>query len=174
MVDRGMGAYLDRLAKQRADEENKRLNLSYRGREKVFGDPDEQVPVDQSTPAGREARMTSMSSSSPCGPGYEHIVAPTSGKTDALGNPRPRAYYACYSLDPEMGILAIGMRDTIDKDNTLIQYDNITPDVWQALKDSSSTTEFLNTYLDGWPWRRVSYQNLPRKRPDQFQLGAGE
>ena len=174
MVDRGMGAYLDRLAKQRADEENKRLNLSYRGREKVFGDPDEQVPVDQRTPAGREARMTSMSSSSPCGPGYEHIVAPTSGKTDALGNPRPRAYYACYSLDPEMGILAIGMRDTIDKDNTLIQYDNITPDVWQALKDSSSTTEFLNTYLDGWPWRRVSYQNLPRKRPDQFQLGAGE
>ena len=174
MVDRGMGAYLDRLAKQRADEENKRLNLSYRGREKVFGDPDEQVPVDQSTPAGREARMTSMSSSSPCGPGYEHIIAPTTGKTDVLGNPRPRAYYACYSLDPEMGILAIGMRDTIDKDNTLIQYDNITPDVWQALKDSSSTTEFLNTYLDGWPWRRVSYQNLPRKRPDQFQLGAGE
>ena len=171
MVDRGMGAYLDRLAKQRADEENKRLNLTYRGREKVYGDPDQ---VEQSTPAGREARMTSMSPSSPCGPGYEHITAPTSGKTDVLGNPRPRAYYACYSLDSEMGILAIGMRDTVDRDNTLIQYDNITPDVWQALKDSSSTTEFLNTYLDGWPWRRVSSQNLPRKRPDQFQLGAGE
>jgi hypothetical protein len=171
MVDRGMGAYLDRLAKQRADEENKRLNLTYRGREKVYGDPDE---VEQSTPAGREARMTSMSPSSPCGPGYEHITAPTSGKTDVLGNPRPRAYYACYSLDSEMGILAIGMRDTVDRDNTLIQYDNITPDVWQALKDSNSTTEFLNTYLDGWPWRRVSAQNLPRKRPDQFQLGAGE
>ena len=171
MVDKGRGADLDRLAALYADEQNKKLNYARRGYEKVFGDPDEVV---QSTPEGREARMTSMSSSSPCGPGYEHIVAPTSGKTDVLGNPRPRAYYACYSLDPEMGILAIGMRDTIDKDNTLIQYDNITPDVWQALKDSSSTTEFLNTYLDGWPWRRVSYQNLPRKRPDQFQLGAGE
>lgn len=171
MVDRGRGAYLDRLAQAYQDKLNKDLNLSLRGREKVFGDPDQQA---QSTPEGREARMTSMSPSSPCGPGYEYITAPTSGKTDPYGNPRPRAYFACYSLDSEMGVLAIGMRDTIDKNNTLIQYDNITPDVWQALKDSSSTTEFLNTYLDGWPWRRVSYQNLPRKRPEQFQLGAGE
>jgi hypothetical protein len=110
-----------------------------------------------------------MSSTSPCGPGYEYIDAPTSGKTDPYGRPRPRAYYACYSLDPELKVLAIGMRD-----GSLIQYDDIEPDVWQALKTSTSTTAFLDAYLDGWPWSKTTYQNLPRKRPEQFQLGAGE
>ena len=166
MVDRGRGRNLDRLAQQYEDESNKRLNLSLRGREKVFGDPDQQA---QSTLEGREARMTSMSSTSPCGPGYEYIDAPTSGKTDPYGRPRPRAYYACYSLDPELNVLAIGMRD-----GSLIQYDGVEPDVWQALKNATSTSAFLDDYLDGWPWSKTTYQNLPRKRPEQFQLGAGE
>jgi hypothetical protein len=163
MVDRGRGRNLDRLAQQYEDEANKRLNLSLRGREKVFGDTEAQ------SLEGREARMTSMSSTSPCGPGYEYIDAPTSGKTDPYGRPRPRAYYACYSLDPELKVLAIGMRD-----GSLIQYDDVEPDVWQALKTSTSTTAFLDSYLDGWPWSKTTYQNLPRKRPEQFQLGAGE
>jgi hypothetical protein len=163
MVDRGRGRNLDRLAQQYEDESNKRLNLSLRGREKVFGDADAQ------SLEGREARMTSMSSTSPCGPGYEYIDAPTSGKTDPYGRPRPRAYYACYSLDPELNVLAIGMRD-----GSLIQYDGVEPDVWQALKNATSTSAFLDDYLDGWPWSKTTYQNLPRKRPEQFQLGAGE
>jgi hypothetical protein len=166
MVDRARGRDLDRLAQAYQDKLNKDLNLSLRGREKVFGDPDQQA---QSTLEGREARMTSMSPSSPCGPGYEYITAPTSGKTDPYGRPRPRAYYACYSLDPELNVLAIGMRD-----GSLIQYDGVEPDVWQALKNATSTSAFLDDYLDGWPWSKTTYQNLPRKRPEQFQLGAGE
>jgi len=169
MANEGRGRDLDRLRAQYEDEANKRLNLSLRGREKLFGDTEE-----LSTPEGREARMTSMSSSSPCGPGYEYITAPTSGKTDAYGRPRPRAYFACYSLDKEMEVLVIGMRDTIDKDNTMIQYDGVDPVLWEVLKNSDSTSGFINLYLDGWPWSRVSYQNLPRKRPDEFQLGAGQ
>jgi hypothetical protein len=171
MVDRGMGAYLDRLAKQRADEENKRLNLTYRGREKVFGDPEEQAqaePVAQSTPEGREARIASMTSSNPCGPGYEYITAPTSGKTDVLGRPRPRAYYACYSLDKEMEVLVIGMRD-----GSMIQYDGVDPVLWDILKNSDSTHDFITLYLDGAPWSKTDYSNLPRKRPDEFQFGSG-
>ena len=118
------------------------------------------------TVEGREARISSMSSSSPCGPGYEHITAPTSGKTDVLGRPRPRAYYACYSLDKEMEVLVIGMRD-----GSMIQYDGVDPVLWDILKNSDSTGDFINLYLDGAPWSKTDYSNLPRKRPEEFQLG---
>jgi hypothetical protein len=168
MVDRGRGRDLDRLRQQLEDEANKKLNLSLRGREKLFGDDEDQA---QSTIAGREARISSMSPSNPCGPGYEWITAPTSGKTDALGRPRPRAYFACYSIDKEMEVLVIGMRDTIDKDNTVIQYDGVDAVLWEILKNSDSTTDFINLYLEGAPWSRTSYSNLPRKRPDEFQFG---
>jgi hypothetical protein len=165
MVDRGRGKDLDRLAQQYADQQNKLLNLSLRGREKVFGDEDEQTT---STLEGREARIASMTSSNPCGPGYEYITAPTSGKTDVLGRPRPRAYYACYSLDKEMEVLVIGMRD-----GSMIQYDGVDPVLWDILKNSDSTHDFITLYLDGAPWSKTDYSNLPRKRPDEFQFGSG-
>ena len=117
---------------------------------------------------GREARLSSMSSSNPCGPGYEHITAPTSGKTDVLGRPRPRAYYACYSLDKEMEVLVIGMRD-----GSMIQYDGVDAVLWDILKNSDSTHDFITLYLDGAPWSKTDYSNLPRKRPDEFQFGSG-
>jgi hypothetical protein len=165
MVDRGRGKDLDRLAQQYADQQNKLLNLSLRGREKVFGDEDEQTT---STLEGREARIASMTSSNPCGPGYEYITAPTSGKTDVLGRPRPRAYYACYSLDKEMEVLVIGMRD-----GSMIQYDGVDPVLWDILKNSDSTHDFITLYLDGAPWSKTDYSNLPRKRPEEFQFGSG-
>jgi hypothetical protein len=55
MAGEGRGRDLDRLAALYADEQNKKLNLSLRGREKVFGGAEEEAL------AGREARMTSMS-----------------------------------------------------------------------------------------------------------------
>ena len=159
MARDGVGRDLDRLRQAYEDETNKRLNLSLRGCEKVFGEPEE-----LSTPEGREARMTSMSSSNPCGPGYEYIDAPQSpGKT------RHRAVYACYSLDKEMEVLVIGMRD-----GSMIQYDGVDPVLWDVLKNSDSTHDFIELYLDGAPWSKTTYQNLPRKRPEEFQLGAGE
>jgi len=159
MARDGVGRDLDRLRQAYEDETNKRLNLSLRGREKVFGEPEE-----LSTPEGREARMTSMSSTSPCGPGYEYIDAPQSpGKT------RHRAVYACYSLDKEMEVLVIGMRD-----GSMIQYDGVDPLLWDVLKNSDSTHDFIELYLDGAPWSKTTYQNLPRKRPEEFQLGAGQ
>lgn len=162
MARDGVGRDLDRLRAIQEDEANKRLNLALRGREKLFGDAEAEAI------AGREARKSSMSPSSPCGPGYEHIVAPTSGKVDPYGKPRPRAYYACYSLDKEMEVLVIGMRD-----GSMIQYDGVDPVLWDVLKNSDSTSGFINLYLDGHPWSKTTYQNLPRKRPEEFQLGAG-
>jgi hypothetical protein len=163
MARDGRGRDLDRIRQQLDDEANKKLNIALRGREKLFGEGEETA---QSTLEGREARISSMSSSNPCGPGYEHITAPTSGKTDVLGRPRPRAYYACYSLDKEMEVLVIGMRD-----GSMIQYDGVDPVLWDILKNSDSTGDFINLYLDGAPWSKTDYSNLPRKRPEEFQLG---
>jgi hypothetical protein len=159
----GRGRDLDRLRQQLEDEANKKLNLALRGREKLYGDDELGA---QSTIEGREARISSMSSSNPCGPGYEYITAPTSGKTDALGRPRPRAYYACYSIDREMEVLVIGMRD-----GSMIQYDGVDALLWDVLKNSDSTGDFINLYLEGAPWSKTDYSNLPRKRPDEFQFG---
>jgi hypothetical protein len=166
MARDGRGRDLDRIRQQLDDEANKKLNIALRGREKLYGD--DEVTA-QSTIEGREARLSSMSSSNPCGPGYEHITAPTSGKTDALGRPRPRAYYACYSIDKEMEVLVIGMRD-----GSMIQYDGVDAVLWDVLKNSDSTGDFINLYLDGAPWSKTDYSNLPRKRPDEFQLGSGQ
>lgn len=163
MADRSRGRDLDRLAQQYQDEVNKKLNLSLRGREKVYGDDEGQA---QSTIEGREARISSMSATNPCGPGYEWITAPTSGKTDVLGRPRPRALYACYSVDKEMEVMVIGMRD-----GSMIQYDGVDALLWDILKNSDSTHDFITLYLDGAPWSKTDYSNLPRKRPDEFQFG---
>jgi hypothetical protein len=167
MANTGRGRDLDRLRQQLDDEANKRLNLALRGREKLFGEEEEAI-------AAREARISSMQPTNPCGPGYEYITAPTSGKTDAMGRPRPRAYFACYSIDKEMEVLVIGMRDTIDKDNSMIMYDGVDPVLWDVLKNSDSTSGFINMYLEGVPWSRVKYSNLPRKRPDEFRFGSGQ
>jgi hypothetical protein len=165
--------YYRRREQSEAQSGDVTLNVREATRDKLAPADMQPVSTPMSTPEGREARASSMSSSNPCGPGYEYITAPTSGKTDALGRPRPRAYFACYSIDKEMEVLVIGMRDTIDKDNTMIQYDGVDPVLWDILKNSDSTTDFINLYLDGAPWSRVSYSNLPRKRPDEFQYGIG-
>lgn len=170
MADRGRGRDLDLRRQQLEDEANKKYNLALRGREKVFGDPEEQA---QSTIEGREARISSMSSGNPCGPGYEWIKAPTSGKTDVLGRPRPRAHYACYSIDKEMEVLVIGMRHP-EPNGSMIQYDGVDAVLWDILKNSDSTNDFIKLYLDGAPWSNTDYSNLPRKRPEEFQLGSGQ
>jgi len=156
--------YYRRREQSEAQAGDVKLNVIEAAKDKLA--PVDMAPV--STPEGREARASSMSSTNPCGPGYEYITAPTSGKTDALGRPRPRAYFACYSIDKEMEVLVIGMRD-----GSMIQYDGVDPVLWDILKNSDSTGDFINLYLDGAPWSKTSYSNLPRKRPDEFQFGTG-
>lgn len=159
-MPRGSDSYgrdLREAAQQRADLENKRLNLALRGREKVFGD--EGTP--NSTIEGREARLSSMDAGNPCGPGYEYIEAPqSSGKT------RHRATKCCYSVDKAMEVLVIIMRD-----GSMIQYDGVDSVLWDVLRNSDSTHDFIELYLDGHPWSKVTYSGLPRKRPEEFQLG---
>jgi len=158
---RGNDSYsrdLREAAQQRADLENKKLNLALRGREKIFGE--EQTP--NSTIEGREARISSMDSGNPCGPGYEWIEAPqSSGKT------RHRAQKCCYSVDKAMEVLVIIMRD-----GSMIQYDGVDSMLWDLLKQYDSTHDFIEMYLDGHPWSKTQYSNLPRKRPEEFQLGV--
>jgi hypothetical protein len=67
-----------------------------------------------------------------------------------------------------MEVLVIGMRD-----GSMIQYDGVDPVLWDILKNSDSTHDFITLYLDGAPWSKTDYSNLPRKRPDEFQFGSG-
>jgi len=160
MASRGSNSYgrdLREAAQAREDLENKRLNLALRARERVFGDEEDS----NSTLAGREARLSSMDAGNPCGPGYEWINAPqSSGKT------RHRAQKCCYSVDRAMEVLVIIMRD-----GSMIQYDGVDGMLWDLLKNYESTHDFIEMYLDGHPWSKTDYPNLPRKRPEEFQLG---
>lgn len=114
--------------------------------------------------AGNEDSKAARFSTNICGPGYEAIEAPqSSDKT------RHRATKCCYSIDRQMEVLVIIMRD-----GTWIQYDGVDPVLWDVLKNSDSTHDFITLYLEGHPWSQTSYQNLPRKRPDEFQFGVGE
>ena len=151
---------LEKIQRVKDDEANKRLNLALRGREKAYGATEaEQIP--NSTIAGREARTSSMNAGNPCGPGYEWIDAPQSpNKT------KHRATKCCYSLDKQMEVMVIIMRDT-----SMIQYDGVDAVLWDILKNSDSTHDFIEDYLDGVPWSKVTYSQLPRKRPEEFQLG---
>jgi len=161
MASRGSNSYgrdLREAAQAREDLENKRLNLALRARERVFGDEEDS----NSTLAGREARLSSMDAGNPCGPGYEWINAPqSSGKT------RHRAQKCCYSVDRAMEVLVIIMRD-----GSMIQYDGVDGMLWDLLKNYESTHDFIEMYLDGHPWSKTDYPNLPRKRPEEFQLGV--
>jgi hypothetical protein len=69
-----------------------------------------------------------------------------------------------------MEVLVIGMRWK----NQMIQYDGVDAVLWDILKNSDSTTAFIDLYLDGAPWSLTDYSNLPRKRPEEFQLGSGQ
>jgi hypothetical protein len=161
MASRGSNSYgrdLREAAQAREDLENKRLNLALRAREKLYGEGE----TPNSTPAGREARISSMDAGNPCGPGYEWIEAPqSSGKT------RHRAQKCCYSVDKAMEVLVIIMRD-----GSMIQYDAVDAVLWDVLKNSDSTHDFIEMYLDGHPWSKTQYSTLPRKRPEEFQLGV--
>jgi hypothetical protein len=105
--------------------------------------------------------------SSICGPGYEEIDAPTTDPS------RPRAHKCCYNPNAgsadNSGYLAIMMRDM-----SLIGYDNVTQDMWDELKSIDSTHTFINTTLGGWQWEKTSYGQLPRTRPQSFNLGTQE
>lgn len=96
------------------------------------------------------------------GPGYQEIYAPTSG------GERPRALKAGYN--PYTQTLVIIMRDRY----TWIQYDSISPEMWEELLLSTSTNDYVETTLLGWPWMQINYGSLPRTRGQHFDLGFDE
>jgi len=96
------------------------------------------------------------------GPGYQEIYAPTTG------GDRPRAMKAGYNYENET--LIIIMRDNY----TWIQYDQVSPEMWDSLLTAGSSNEYVHTVLEGWPWKVVNYGNIPRTRGQHFELGSGE
>lgn len=123
--------------------------------------------------------LTDKLNSATFGPGYEEIDAPT---TNAA---RPRALKAGYN--PTTQTLVIIFRPN-QKINPLtggysdsgpapwIKYEGVSLDLWEGLKETGSTGEYLRTSgIDNMGWVKIQGQGgLPRTRPQNFQSGAEE
>lgn len=101
-----------------------------------------------------------------CGPGYEEIYAPQSNLE------RPRAQRCCYNRTTETLMIVmtdpgVGGRPKY----TWIQYDGVTKDMWQQLKSTDSTNDFVTDMLAGVPWLETNYGLLPRTRGESFEVG---
>jgi hypothetical protein len=108
--------YLLRTRQAREDEANKKLNLSMRGREKVFTDWEVEIPRDVEQ---REAE-----------PSYQNMTAPTT-------NPdRPRALKLAYSREARKLVVKF-------RDGTWWEYNEVPVDMWNDLKSSDSTGKYL-------------------------------
>jgi hypothetical protein len=134
---------------------------NYRGqRFKPETDPDNYAAIAAALKQERE-------NSRLCGPGYEEINAPTSGKG------RPRAQKCCYNKTTETLVIVMsdwqrGGRMKL----TWIQYDDVTEDMWAELKDADSTNDFITSTLYGWPWIETYFNTLPRTRDEAFKDAA--
>ena len=100
------------------------------------------------------------------GAGYEEIDAPTRGIVDSKGRVRPRAYKCGYNRNT--GTLVIIMRDNY----TWIQYDEVPEDMWEGLKTARSTNEFIQEALLNWPYKKSTFGNLPRTKPQAFDAAV--
>lgn len=102
-----------------------------------------------------------------CGPGYEEIPAPTSG------GKRPRAKKCCYNSYTDTLVIVMTDPGPGNKPKlTWIQYDDVTDEMWEQLKTSTSTNDFVTTVLYGWPWIETFYGALPRTRDEAFKDAA--
>lgn len=123
-------------------------------------DPDSYAAIAAALKADRERSRV-------CGPGYEEIVAPTSGTG------RPRAQKCCYNRITETLVIVMsdwqrGGRMKL----TWIQYDDVPEDLWEELKGADSTNDFVNGTLYSWPWIETFYGALPRTRDEAFKDAA--
>ena len=101
------------------------------------------------------------------GAGYEEIDAPTRHIVDSKGRVRPRAYKCGYNRQTQT--LVIIMRDNY----TWIEYDEVPPEMWDdGLKKATSTNEFIQEALLNWPYKKTTFGNLPRTRPEAFEAAV--
>ena len=104
------------------------------------------------------------------GPGYEILdPAPSEvrGSSSGIPAPRPRAITAGYN--PTLKLLVIEMRD-----GKFIQYEDVEPEKWEALKGASSTSFFIKSELSAYEngnWSEVKVGALSRTNPQHMQQG---
>lgn len=162
------------LRKQQAEEESgqRRFNIEEAMKDRI-------AQQNQGSINAYSTALTNRLNSGTFGPGYEEIDAPT---TNPL---RPRALKAGYN--PTTKTLVIIFRPN-QKQNPLtgnmsntgpapwIKYEDIDLDLWEGLKNTSSTGEYLRTSgIDNMGWTKIPGSgSLPRTRPQSFQSGAEE
>jgi hypothetical protein len=101
-----------------ADNSNKRLNLTLRSQEKVYGDFEVYTPTET-----EETREVQTWSDAP-------VTAPT------INPPRPRAKKIAYSQEAQKLVVRF-------RDGTWWEYNEIPVDMWNGLKSSNSTGRYL-------------------------------
>lgn len=161
--------YYSRRRKAEEEAGDRRFNIEEAMKERL-----EQMK--QGSFAPNSETITEKLNSSTFGPGYEEIDAPTQ-------NPgRPRAYKAGYNpLTQTMVIVFRGNRKQhpfaaggfTESPGAWVQYDGVTLEAWEGLKNSGSTGAYLRSSIDpAYGWHNTDYGSLPRTRPQDFQSGS--
>jgi len=142
--------YYQRTRKAREDEQNKRLNLSMRGREKVFDDW--QIVNAQEPERARETE-----------PAFRVMNAPTT-------NPdRPRALKIAYSKDAQKLVVKFRGKKGAENNGPWIEYYDIPVEFWNDLKSSNSTGLYLRySGLDDQPWGYFNPAEMPAETRVMF------
>lgn len=160
--------------KRRSEEESgqRRFNIEEAMKERIAQQA--QGSFDQYSTA-----LTNRLNSPTFGPGYEEIDAPT---TNPL---RPRALKAGYNPTTKTLVIIFRPNQRLNPltgtySNTgpapWIMYDGIELDLWEGLKNTSSTGEYLRTSgIDNMGWSKITGRgSLPRTRPQSFESGTQE
>lgn len=123
--------------------------------------------------------LTNRLNSGTFGPGYEEIDAPTTNEL------RPRALKAGYNPTTETLVIIFRPNQRVNpltggNSDTgpapWIKYEGVSLDLWEGLKNSPSTGEYLRTSgIDNMSWVKIPGSgSLPRTRPQSFQSGTEE
>lgn len=149
---------LKRSNQQRIDEQNRRLNLSISGAEKLGVSGGDVIRDFKSWEVVDTAEQEKVKKRKPVDRGYTVRSAPTT-------NPeKPRAIKMAYSRDSQTLVIKFrGPKDDIYS-GPWIAYDDVPLTMWTQLKASNSTGRYLRySGLDSYPWYEFNPSDMPEE-----------
>lgn len=149
---------LKRANQQRLDEQNRRLNLSIAGAEKIGVEGGESIREFKNWEIIDLAEQENAKKRKSVERGYVVRPAPTTNSK------RPRAIKMAYSRDAETLVIKFrGPKDDIYS-GPWIAYDDVPLTMWVQLKASNSTGKYLKySGLDDYPWYNFNPSDMPEE-----------
>ena len=150
--------HLRKAQEQRIAEQNKRLNLSIAGAEKLGVSGGDVIQEFSNWEIADAQETEKVKKRKPIDRGYNVRPAPTTNP------PRPRATKMAYSRDTQTLVIRFrGPKDDIYS-GPWIAYDDVPLTMWVQLKSSNSTGKYLKySGLDDYPWYRFNPANMPEE-----------